>query len=199
MPHPKTAIRTLVLYRRRGGGRFVTALGDSLLVQRAAEGDLEAFEALVRRYQLQVIRVCNGMLNDPHEAQDAAQDTFFTAWRSIGRFRGEAQFSTWLYRIATNRCLKQLRRNLPTPTERALDQPSAQGNPPDMIEASERYAAIAAAVKKLAPDQRAAFLLRDVEGLPYNEIAEVLGVSMTAAKSRIYRARLDLARQLDEQ
>jgi RNA polymerase sigma-70 factor (ECF subfamily) len=173
----------------------VTAPGDLVLVQRASAGDLEAFDVLVRRYQIRVIRLCTGLLGDDHAGQDAAQDTFFTAWRAIGRFRNDAKFSTWLYRIATNRCLKELRRR-PPPTGPLPDLPPTDGGPHEHFEANERVAAVAAAVKRLPPEQRAPLLLRDVEDLTYNEIAEILGVTMTAVKSRIYRARVDLARQL---
>jgi RNA polymerase sigma-70 factor (ECF subfamily) len=176
----------------------VTAPSDTLLVKRAASADLMAFDTLVRRYQTPIFRLCIGMLGDEHAAQDAAQDTFFTAWRAIGRFRADAKFSTWLYRIATNRCLKELNRRRPAGA--ALpDLPATDGLPHEHFEASERFDAVVAAVSELPPEQRASLLLREVDGLTYNEIAEILGVSMTAVKSRIYRARVDLAHQLDDQ
>lgn len=171
---------------------------DNLLVQRAASADLRAFDVLVRRYQLPVFRLCLGMLGDEDDAQDAAQDTFFMAWRAIGRFRGDAKFSTWLYRIATNRCLKELKRR-PQRTEQLPDLPSTQSPPDEHFEAIERLAAVATAVSRLNDEQRIPLLLREVEDLTYNEIAEILGVTMTAVKSRIYRARVELARQLVDQ
>ena len=169
---------------------------DLLLVQRAAGGDVGAFEVLVRRYQLPIIRLCAGMLGDRHGAEDAAQDVFFSAWRSIGRFRGDAQFSTWLFRIATNQCLRDIRRRPAQAAQLPEDLPATEGSPHGELDAAEGSAAVSAAVGRLSAEQRAALLLREVEGLSYDQIAEVLGVSMAAVRSRIYRARSDLARDL---
>ena len=169
---------------------------DLLLVQRAAGGDVGAFEVLVRRYQLRVIRLCLRMLGDRHAAEDAAQDVFLVVWRSMGRFRGDAKFSTWLYRIATNRCVRELRRR-PAPTSELPEGLAAtEGIPHLVFEAAEGLAAAGAAVARLSLDQRVPLLLREVEGLSYGEIAEVLGVSVAAVKSRIYRARVEVARYL---
>ncbi len=174
----------------------MSAPSDVLLVERAAGGDVRAFEVLVRRYQLPIIRLCVGMLGDRHAAEDAAQDVFFSVWRSLGRFRGDAQFSTWLFRVATNQCLRDIRRR-PAHTARVPeDLPATEGSPQGELEAAEGYAAVSAAVGRLSAEQRAALLLREVEGLTYDQIAEVLGVSMTAVKSRIYRARTELANDL---
>ena len=174
----------------------MSAPSDLLLVERASGGDVRAFEVLVRRYQLPIIRLCVGMLGDRHAAEDAAQDVFFSAWRSMGRFRGDAQFSTWLYRVATNQCLRDIRRRPTQTAQLPEDLPAAEGSPQGELEAAEGYAAISAAMGRLSAEQRAAFLLREVEGLSYDQIAEVLGVSVAAVKSRIYRARTDLARDL---
>ncbi len=169
---------------------------DLLLVQRAAGGDVGAFEVLVRRYQLRVIRLCVRMLGDRYAAEDAAQDVFLVVWRSMGRFRGDAKFSTWLYRIATNRCVRELRRR-PAPTSELPEGLAArEGIPHLAVEAAEGLAAAGAAVARLSLDQRVPLLLREVEGLSYGEIAEVLGVSVAAVKSRIYRARVEVARYL---
>ncbi len=168
-----------------------------MLVARAVDGDLRAFEVLVRRHQRPIFRLCLGMLGDHRDAEEAAQDTFFMAWRAIGRFRGDSKFSTWLYRLATNRCLKHLGRR-PAPSVELADRPGTHGNPEAELEADQRLRATAAAITQLTPQQRAPFLLREVDGLTYGEIAEVLGVTMTAVKSRLNRARVDLARTLDE-
>jgi RNA polymerase sigma-70 factor (ECF subfamily) len=174
----------------------VSAPSDLLLVRRASSGDIQAFEVLVRRYQRRVLRLCVGMLGDQHAAEDAAQDVFFSAWRSLGRFRGDAQFSTWLYRIATNQCLRDIRRRPPPTAELPEDMPATGGSPQGELDAAEGYAAVSAAVARLSPEQRVALLLRQVEGLSYDQIAEVLGVSMAAVKSRIYHARVEVARDL---
>ena len=174
----------------------MSAPSDLLLVQRAAGGDVGAFEMLVRRYQLRVVRLCVRMLGDRHAAEDAAQDVFLVAWRSMGRFRGDAKFSTWLYRIATNRCVRELRRR-PAPTVELPEGLAAtEGIPHLAVEAAEGLAAVGAAIGRLSLEQRVPLLLREVEGLPYDQIAEVLGVSVAAVKSRIYRARVEVARDL---
>lgn len=166
-------------------------------MQRASLGDITAFEVLVRRYQLPIVRLCVGMLGDWHAAEDAAQDAFFSAWRSLGRFRGDAQFSTWLYRIAANQCLRDIRRRPAQVTQLPKDLAAAEsGAPHSRLEAVEATAAVSFAVARLSPEQRVALLLREVEGLSYDQIAEVLGVSMAAVKSRIYHARVELARDL---
>jgi RNA polymerase sigma-70 factor (ECF subfamily) len=175
----------------------VSAPSDRLLVQRASGGDVGAFEVLVRRYQLPIVRFCVGMLGDQYAAEDAAQDVFFSAWRSLGRFRGEAQFSTWLFRVATNQCLMDIRRRPEQAMQLPEDLAAAEGGAPhSQLETAETAAAVSAAVGRLSPEQRVALLLREVEGLSYDQIAEVLGVSMAAVKSRIYHARLGLARDL---
>ena len=179
------------------GGLQVSELRDCLLVARAADGDLRAFEVLVRRYQLRIFRLCVGMLGNRNDAEDAVQETFFTAWRAIGRFRGEAKFSTWLYRIAANRCLKHLARQ-PTPIGHPTERAGNLGNPEAEFEARERLHVIAKAVDRLTPAQRAPLLLREVEGLTYAEVAQILGVTVPAVKSRLNRARVELARALDE-
>ena len=174
----------------------MSAPSDLLLVERASGGDIGAFDVLVRRYQLPVIRLCVGMLGDRHAAEDAAQDVFFSAWRSMSRFRGDARFSTWLFRVATNQCLRDIRRRPAQTAQLPDDLAGTGGSPQGELETAEGYAAVSAAVGRLSAEQRAALLLREVEGLSYDQIAEVLGVSMAAVKSRIYRARTDLARDL---
>jgi RNA polymerase sigma-70 factor, ECF subfamily len=174
----------------------VSAPSDLLLVERASGGDVRAFEVLVRRYQLPIIRLCVGMLGDQNAAEDAAQDVFFSVWRSMGRFRGDAQFSTWLFRVAMNQCLRDIRRRPAQTARLPEDLPATGGSPQGELDAAEGYAVVSAAVGRLSSEQRAALLLREVEGLSYEQIAEVLGVSMAAVKSRIYRARTDLVRDL---
>ncbi len=168
-----------------------------MLVTRAAAGDVAAFEALVRRYQVRVFRLCVNMLGDEHSARDAAQDVFFVLWRGLVNFRGDSKFSTYLYGVATNRCLKELRRRAPVPVAEMAERPAREGAPEAEVEAAELMTAVRAAVAGLTPEQRAPLLLREVEGLGYGEIAAVLGVSVAAVKSRLNRARAELATVLD--
>ncbi len=155
----------------------------------ARAGDLDAFAALVGRHQAAVYRVALRVLGSESDAEDAAQDAFVQAWRGLGRFRGESSVSTWLYRIVTNRCLNLLAARRPT---EALDReaPAGAGDPAQIAEQHERFAAVARAVAGLPGEQRAALVLREFEGLSYDEITEVLGVSLPAVKSRIHRARI---------
>ncbi len=169
--------------------------GDEQLVARVASGDVPAFELLVGRYQVVVYRLCAHMLGDGGYAEEAAQDVFMTVWRASGGLRGESKFSTWLYRVTTNRCLYHLRRRRPQLVE-MVDRPGTLGSPEAAYEAREDLAAVAAAVARLSVDTRAALLLRDVEGLAYAEIAAALGVSLAAVKSRLNRARTAVACEL---
>jgi RNA polymerase sigma-70 factor, ECF subfamily len=171
---------------------------DTLLVIRAANGDVAAFEQLVRRYQLPIYRHCLNMLGNAGDADEAAQDVFFTVWRSLGRFRGDAAFSTWLYRIATNRCLKTLRQR-PQPTAPLVEQKSSLGLPEGEFEGKQTGELVGRAVAALTPQQRTVLLLREVEGLPYEQIAGVLGVSVAAVKSRLNRARVEIAMAMEVQ
>ena len=165
---------------------------DNVLIVRAANGDIDAYEQLVRRYQLPIYRHCLNMLDDEGDAAEAAQDVFFTVWRSLSRFRGDSAFSTWLYRIATNRCLKVLRQRR-QPTVPLVDQQTSHGLPEGEFEGKQTGALVARAIASLTPPQRATLLLREVEGLTYEQIARVLGVSVAAVKSRLNRARMEIA------
>lgn len=173
----------------------MTRMSDERLAARAGAGDLDAFEQLLRRYHLRIYRLGLGIVGDSRDAEEAAQDTFFTAWRSLSRFRGDAKVSTWLYRIATNRCLKHLRRQVP-PSAELVERTSRWGNPEAELEADESLRAVASGIAALSDDQRTVIVLREVQGLAYDEIAAVLGVSVTSVKSRLNRARVELARRL---
>jgi RNA polymerase sigma-70 factor (ECF subfamily) len=170
---------------------MVVRVADRVLVDAARAGDVDAFEVLVRRHQGGVYRVAVRLLGSDADAQDATQETFVRAWRGLARFRGESAVSTWLYRIVTNRCLNVIvaRR----PSERLdPDLPSVGGDPAAIAEQRERFAAVAREVASLPPEQRAALVLRDFEGLSYEEVAAALEVSVAAVKGRIHRARLSV-------
>jgi RNA polymerase sigma-70 factor (ECF subfamily) len=131
----------------------VAKVADSLLVLRAADGDIDAFEQLVRRYQQPIYRHCLNMLGNEGDASEAAQDVFFTVWRSLGRFRGDSAFSTWLYRVATNRCLKALRQR-PQPTVPLVEQKSSLGLPEGEFEGKQTAQLVSRAIASLTPEQR---------------------------------------------
>jgi RNA polymerase sigma-70 factor (ECF subfamily) len=162
---------------------------DRILVGAATKGDLDAFEGLVRRYQAPVYRVALRMLGSDADAQDATQDTFVRAWQALGHFRGESSAGTWLYRIVTRRSLDVLaaRRHAAVLDDR---QPARAGDPAVAAELRQRLQAVTRELAALPPDQRAALVLREFEGLPYEQIAEILDTTIPAIKGRIHRARL---------
>ena len=170
---------------------MVARLSDADLVSRAQAGRLDAFEELVRRHRLAAYRVALRMLGDESDAEDATQDAFVQAWRNLGGFRSDAAFSTWMYRIVTNRCLNMLRarrRTEPLPADR-----EAPASRPDRIaEARWQLDDLKRAIERLTPGQRAPLILRELQGCSYEEIAEILELSIPAVKSRLHRARLEL-------
>ena len=177
---------------------------DALLVERAAAGDHRAYELLVIKYQRRIERLIGRMVRDVNLVPDIAQETFIRAWRALHQFRGDAQFYTWLYRIAVNtakKSLMELKRN-PVVTETALhsadddDETSRRENeltsestPESELAAREIAAAVNAAMEALPEDLRTAVTLREIEGLSYEEIAEAMNCPIGTVRSRIFRAR----------
>ncbi len=174
-------------------GVMVVRAADRVLVDAARAGDVEAFEVLVRRHEGRVYRVAFRLLGSHADAQDATQETFVRAWRGLGRFRGESAVSTWLYRIVTNRCLNMIAASRPA-ASLDLELLLVGSDPAEITEQRERFAAVARRVASLPPEQRAALVLRDFEGLSYEEVAAALEVSVAAVKGRIHRARLSVLR-----
>ncbi len=177
--------------------RPLTAVPDSALVALARSGHANAFEELVRRHQVTIFRIALRMLGDRRDAEDASQEAFLQAWRALPGFRSQSTFSTWIYRIVTNRCLNLRRARRPN---QALlwDQESEEPGPEEAAEAQNRLQILRAAILELTPEQRAVFVLRHLEGCAYEEIVEILGISLAAVKSRLHRARLELADVLGE-
>jgi RNA polymerase sigma-70 factor, ECF subfamily len=169
----------------------MVARTDGDLVSRAQSGQLDAFEELVRKHRLATYRVALRMLADESDAEDATQDAFVQAWRNLGGFRADAAFSTWMYRIVTNRCLNMLRAR--RRTEELPDDREAPASRPDRIaEARWQVEDLKLAILRLTPEQRAPLVLRELQGCTYEEIAEALDLSIPAVKSRLHRARLEL-------
>jgi len=166
---------------------------DSTLVAAARAGDHDAFAELVRRYQRLVYAVSYRLLRDQTLAEDVTQDAFVRAYLSLDRFRGTS-FRAWVLRIAHNAALDQLRslarhRHVPLEDVPERPEPSSSFGP---VEHEGLTAALEAALAALPPDQRAVVLLADVEGLPYDEVAEVLAIPLGTVKSRLARARTRL-------
>lgn len=176
----------------------VEAPADAALVARARDGDLDAFAELVRRHESRVRGVLVRLLDDDRDVEEAVQDTFVQAWRHLDRFRGEAQLFTWLYRIATNEAYMRRRRKRPQTTE--LDEETVGGpaGPEAAAETSDVREFLLARIRELPFEYRAPLVLRDVEGLSNQEVADVLDISLPAAKSRIHRARMQIRAALEE-
>jgi RNA polymerase sigma-70 factor, ECF subfamily len=168
-------------------------LDEATLVVRAQEGDVRAFEALARRHQAALYRLAVRVMGDPAEAEDALQEALLDAWRRIGRFRGDSAFSTWMYRVVTNRCLGMLRRRRPVPVDSLDDSSPAPDSPERSAEVDAGMAALATAVRELRAELRVCWVLRELEGLGYAEIAQITGASEDAVRGRIHRARVQLA------
>lgn len=177
---------------------------DLLLVERTLAGDQRAFELLVIKYQRRIQRLIGRMVRDVDLVEDIAQDTFLRAYRALHQFRGDAQFYTWLYRIAVNTAKKALMglKNDRVVSEGSLrgsgdeDETSATGNEPStdetpesVLAAKEIGAMVNAAMAALPEDLRQAVTLREIEGLSYDEIAAVMNCPIGTVRSRIFRAR----------
>lgn len=179
---------------------------DLMLVERTVAGDQKAYELLVLKYQRRIERLIGRMVRDTDLVEDIAQETFIRAYRALSQFRGEAQFYTWLYRIAVNtakKALVDLKRD-PVVTESALrggggdddDETSGVENeltsaetPETVLAAKEIAAAVNSAMEALPDELRQAVTLREIEGLSYEEIAEVMNCPIGTVRSRIFRAR----------
>jgi RNA polymerase sigma-70 factor (ECF subfamily) len=175
-----------------------------MLVERTVAGDQKAYGLLVVKYQRRIERLIGRMVRDTDLVEDIAQETFIRAYRALAQFRGEAQFYTWLYRIAVNtakKALGDLKRD-PLVSENALrggdeeDETSAVENelttaetPETVLAAKEIAAAVNSAMEALPEELRQAVTLREIEGLSYEEIAEVMNCPIGTVRSRIFRAR----------
>lgn len=167
---------------------------DSILLRAAQAGDVDAFEQLVRRYQTSIYKVALRMLGSQADAQDVVQETFVRAWRALPRFRHDSAVRTWLYRIVTRQALDKIASRRTTGTLDRLET-DAGPDPAQTAEHQEQLRAVRQAIADLPPEQRAALVLREFAGLSYREVAQVLGASVPAIKTRIHRARLTVIQQ----
>ncbi len=171
------------------------ALTDAELADAARRGDRHALERLLERHAERVHRICRRVLVDPEDARDATQEALIAIARGIGRYDGRAQFTTWMYRVATNAALDEARRRQrrPQPVDMASDRAVA---PQDVAGTVTDRLVVEAALAALAPDFRATIALRELAGLDYAEIARVLDIPIGTVRSRIARARAMLAETL---
>ncbi len=181
---------------------------DQILVERVQRGDKKAFELLVSKYQRKLMRLVSRLIHDQAEAEDVVQEAFIKAYRALPQFRGESAFYTWLYRIGVNTAKNHLvtqGRRTPTSTEADVDEAEsfndADGlrdiNTPESVLASKQIAeTVNAAMMTLPEELRNAITLREIEGLSYDEIAEVMVCPIGTVRSRIFRAREAIAEKL---
>lgn len=174
------------------------------LIEACRKGDASAFGILVRRYQDRLYPTLLRLTGQADDAQDLLQDAFLQAFRKLRRFHGDSSFYTWLYRIAVNLALSDRRRRRPV----VGWESSARGSMPHVVdpldlsdpsaplEQAELHASVQAALNQLAPDHRAVVVLKDLDGLRYEEIAEILKIPVGTVRSRLHRARLELRERL---
>jgi len=177
-----------------------TAARDAALLTRVAEGDHEAFTQIMTEHEDRVFSVCLRIMGDREQALDATQDTFLTAFRKAGQFKGESTLGTWVYRIAVNTCYDILRKQKRRPSEPMPEylDPADHGAQEEVESAGIRPE-IQTALAAIPTEFRAAVVLADIEGMSLPEIAEVLGVPVGTVKSRVFRGRRLLAKQLGNQ
>ncbi|HVP39773.1 MAG TPA: sigma-70 family RNA polymerase sigma factor [Candidatus Saccharimonadales bacterium] len=185
--------------------RDSSKLTDFQLVDLVRGGEQAAYRHLVQRYEGKIYNLALRLLRRPEDAEDVLQETFLSAYRALPNFKGDSQFGTWLYRIATNFALMKLRGKKPVFV--SLDEPRDDDQPPveltdfsadplaDVLDSELRHK-MEEAIAKLPEDMRTVFLLRDIEGLSNSEVAEILDLSVAAVKSRLHRTRLQLRRDL---
>lgn len=182
--------------------------GDDLLVEKALAKDGEAFRQLYEKYVKKIYNLVYRLLKDKQDVDEVTQEVFFQAYKNLPRFQGKSQFYTWLYRVATNTALQFRRKknrrrgdssyeNLEENAPQVL-KPSESGDPSGEVERRERRDRIRAAIRSLPHNQRVVMVLGPIQGLSYEEISGVLGVSVTVIKGRLHRARENLRERYDQ-
>ncbi|TKB62565.1 MAG: sigma-70 family RNA polymerase sigma factor [Nitrospira sp.] len=178
---------------------------EAKLIARSLRQDPDAFGQLVERYATVIVNLAYRMVGERTEAEDLAQETFVAAFKALPTFRAESKFSTWLYRIAANKCKDWLRAKRPgqsvrdVDVEEVLDDRVVEERTPERLLSQQQVAAqLDRAIQRLPPLYREAFVLKHVEGLSYEEMQEILSVNADTLKMRVYKGRLQLSRELVE-
>ncbi len=171
---------------------------DGALVRACQQGDREAFDRLVERYQRGIYRLCYRYVNQHEDANDLAQEAFLKAWRAIGRFRGDSSFATWLYRIAVNACLNHRASRRPIAQELPEALPDPGKGAEERVLHDDEAERVRQAVSRLPDKQRATLILKVYHELSHEEVAEILGSTVGTVKSNLFHALANLRRRLDE-
>ena len=184
--------------------------GDLGLVQRVQRGDKTAFDLLVRKYQHKVVKLVTRYLRDPADAEDVAQEAFIKAYRAIPQFRGDSAFYTWLYRIAINTAKNAIVSRDRSPIDFDLDMQNVEESnsmqarladaetPESLLQTEEIRDTVNRAIEALPEDLRTAIVLRELEGLSYEDIAQAMDCPVGTVRSRIFRAREAIDKRLSE-
>ena len=178
---------------------------DQQLVQRAQRGDLRAFDLLVLKYQGRIVALVSRYLSDAGEVEDVTQEAFIKAYRALGKFRGDSAFYTWLYRIAANAAKNHLVAKGRRPRSDATIEDVEGGlllesaSPEALAMGGELAAVVESALNALPDELKAALMLREFDGLSYDDIADVLGCPVGTVRSRIFRAREAIDQRVKEQ
>ncbi len=180
-------------------------MDDKHIIARIKDGDTHLFEVLLNKYKDSIYSLCRYMLENPQDAEDAAQDTFIKAYQGLKSYSSTASFYTWLYRIAVNTCLDYKRKSsflslfFFTDKENQIEYfPSQAPSPESAYATSHSMHALKKALNNLSTKLRAVIVLNELEGLSYEEIAEILDVSVGTVKSRISRAREELRKNMQK-
>ena len=183
----------------------MTEMQEQTWIAAAKAGDQDAFEALIRLYEKRVFALTRRMCRNPADAEEAAQEAFLAAWQGLPFFRGDASFSTWLYRLASNACVDVLRREVRHQAaaslddeDAAIDLPDGSLSPHDEAERAELRQHIENGLAALPPDYRQVLILRELHQRSYDEIADILSLDLGTVKSRINRGRKRLRKILLE-
>ncbi|TMK54928.1 MAG: sigma-70 family RNA polymerase sigma factor [Actinobacteria bacterium] len=169
---------------------------DRELVEQFARGDSHAFDTIVQRYEQRVYAIALRMTGNVEDARDAMQDVFLSALRALRSFRGDAQLSTWFHRVAVNASLDMLRkrkRHVAEPIEEAGERPSDEVGPEDAAARAARAAEVQRALLHVSADHRAVLVLHDLQDLDYAQTAAALDIPVGTVKSRLHRARMEMA------